>query len=394
MNGTMAEFNYTEIHFSGALGKGDHNSSLVEEPGFSFIPANGYGDSSIMSALPPGIVFAFVILSILCIIWIIFGNVMIIFAYHRFPALHLVSNYLLYQLAIADLLAGFGGIYGLFYQLLPLELIQNFTCCALGQAFMGIPSYVSLLLLLAVTIDRFIAINHPLQYRMLVTLKKVQVLILTVWAGVGLLTIVSIVDWYFHLRRQGKQHCYEGSIYDIEIESRIMGFLYAPLFIIVLIGTLCMYTQIFYIARQQMANQNSKINSAESGSTSLKMNLKIVKTACIIIGLFFICWCPFVIIVTMDLWGLALKFKSARSTLGEGTFVIVYNSFYLLVLANSGMNPMIYAARMRAFKNALKKLLCSCFKDDATKAYDSGVKYETGDTQSIQEQKIRLTSQD
>ncbi|CAH1787068.1 unnamed protein product, partial [Owenia fusiformis] len=132
---------------------------------------------------------------------------------------------------------------------------------------------------------------------------------------------------------------------------RFMGMTFGTLYMVVLIPHIVIYICIFtvVIRQQKKMNITNENGSSNSGQNIPKSSLNLVKTALIVIGLFQICWTPFVVYLTI----LQFDLIDARErTVGIGMFVA-----YVIAIINSGMNPIVYAVRSTAFRTGMRKVL-------------------------------------
>lgn len=89
-----------------------------------------------------------------------------------------VRNYAVASLALSDLLS----VQIMIYQVLTYFNIgkEPFMCTLMGRIF-GCLLYISILHLLTLSLDRYIAIFYPLRYRFMVTPMRAAVILLTIW---------------------------------------------------------------------------------------------------------------------------------------------------------------------------------------------------------------------
>ena len=93
---------------------------------------------------------------------------------------------------------------------------------------------------------------------------------------------------------------------------------------------------------------------AISTSWPMAQNMKVIKNLLIVMVLFNVCWTPFLILC------IAMSYNPDYY---EPRMAHWYNYFLLLFSLNSGMNPIVYAARFRPFQVAFK-LMFGCIKNE------------------------------
>uniref|UniRef100_A0AC35U7M2 G_PROTEIN_RECEP_F1_2 domain-containing protein n=1 Tax=Rhabditophanes sp. KR3021 TaxID=114890 RepID=A0AC35U7M2_9BILA len=136
------------------IGTLNDNSSIINSyQGNDFSQTNGISPN-----------FFILILSIIPLLTI-FGNLMVITAVYREKILHTVTNYLIVSLAISDFLVALCVMTTSIYFEIKLEAM-NFgkILCNLYISFDVIVSTASILNLLAISLDRYIAISRPVDY--------------------------------------------------------------------------------------------------------------------------------------------------------------------------------------------------------------------------------------
>ncbi len=95
--------------------------------------------------------------------------------------------------------------------------------------------------------------------------------------------------------------------------------------------------------------QNEQQN--HEGSKERRTATKHAMTFLIVIGSFYICWLPFLILLAIQTYGKMLSFS---------LFKIFEFSCYPAIF-NSGLNPIIYSIKMKQFRSATKKLMRETF---------------------------------
>lgn len=115
---------------------------------------------------------------------------------------------------------------------------------------------------------------------------------------------------------------------------------------------LCIYLKIFTVARKQLRQIELKCvgNGDSHHHGLLQKEIRAAKSLSIIVGLFALCWLPVHILNCLTLFYEDLKKPP----------VVMYVAI-ILSHANSAVNPIIYAYRIRDFRNTFRKILARHF---------------------------------
>ncbi len=106
------------------------------------------------------------------------GNLMVIVAVLKFTKLRTVSNYFVFSLAIVDCLVGLASVPGIYFL---RSLNVSGALCYIYFTIIFSVCFVSVLHILAINVDRYVAITRPLQYSSIVTRTKAVCAILFIW---------------------------------------------------------------------------------------------------------------------------------------------------------------------------------------------------------------------
>lgn len=157
------------------------------------------------------------------------------------------------------------------------------------------------------------------------------------------------------LRPEGDllQSCNQRCFFESVVEMQYM--VYFNFFVCVLPPLLIMlgiYLKIFTVARKQLRQIELKcVSNGDSHHHSLlQKEIRAAKSLSIIVGLFAICWLPVHILNCLTLFYSELH-KSE---------VVMYVAI-VLSHANSAVNPIIYAYRIKDFRNTFRKILARHF---------------------------------
>ncbi|KAL0165113.1 hypothetical protein M9458_040866, partial [Cirrhinus mrigala] len=224
------------------------------------------------------------------------GNLLVIVAIIHFKQLHTPTNYLTLSLAVADLLIG-GFV-------MPPSMMRSVeTCWYLGDAFCKIHSSVDIMLCITsllhisfISIDRYYAVCHPLQYRNKITPPVSLIMISLSW---GLAAFVGFAMVFLQLNIMGAEEFYfdnvacEGAciIFQTAAASTISSFLAFGLPAIIAVS---IYLKILLVARRQSKSIQHSAHVGKKNSVSTnKSEGKATKTLAIIMGVFFVSISPF-----------------------------------------------------------------------------------------------------
>ena len=269
---------------------------------------------------------------------IVIGNGLVIFLITTRPNLRTTTNWFVLSLAVADF--GVGAVY---YPRLSFCSIRDETCVneAVKIAFSIGYSFViaSVTNLCALTLDRYLAIVHPLRYATFMTKRHVALLVSAAW-GVPFFYLISRLVMFFALASESQNRLYSSiSLYLTAVTALACIFL---LFAIV---------WIFLVVRR-IARQNAVLVAQLNFNHTLQhgMAFKAPETASakmigIVVTVFLVCY----LFDTVDSV-LLLVGPPLSPTAGE---VIT-----LLKLLNSAVNPVAYALHKREIKKELKRLFC------------------------------------
>lgn len=308
----------------------------------------------------------------LLILLTIGGNVLVCLAVCASRRLRCLTNCFIVSLAVTDLLLGL--------LVLPFSaLLQINDEWPLGAVFCNF--YISMdvmlctasiLTLLAISVDRYLAVTMPLRYTSLVLPWRVAVAMVSVWAvslavsflpiQMGWNTVNGTVQNHGPWASEGKCRFELNRPY--VLTDSLLTF-YLPLV------TMCWtYLKILRIARAQakrivsarptcITSYNCRRNSSStttvvSSITAVALREhKATVTLAGVIGAFVVCWLPYFILFTV----LGLKEHPDPSTVPEYPIVL------WLGYANSALNPILYGALNRDFRSAYTHLLrCRCPK--------------------------------
>ena len=263
----------------------------------------------------------------------IIGNAIVLWLVARYESLRTISNLFLTSLAAADFLVG-----------LVIDPVWIFTRClrynpdtylrvySKGNDYLWIHTTVATTFnLCCVSLDRYLAIIHPLRYQDILTKRRCYVLIATVWFTSFILPCSRFLV--------------KDSSVALWLSFTIVTVL-MPMIIIVFSSI-----RILKAAAEQSKKirTNNTLQNQEVVRRGRK-NSKAAMTISIVVGLFVVCWLPSLVTslvnyFTSDDCGIA------RPLL----YYPVWTSVEALAFTSSGINPWVYCLRHDEFYKALAR---------------------------------------
>ena len=256
----------------------------------------------------------------------IIGNGVLLWLIITKRSLRTVSNVFLSSLAAADLLVGFGiqpVWISVRYTAYNVDRVQTY-----GKAidYLWIHTTVATTFnLCCVTLDRHIAIFHPLRYENILSHKRCYLLIATVW----FMSLVLPCSRFLVEKVTGLPALY--------ISFTIMTVL-IPMIVIILCSI-----QILKAASVQSKRISvSTVQNRDAVIRKIK-NFKAAKTISIVVGLFVVCWLP------------SLITSLVHHFSGKLTFTKLWVPVEAAAFTSSAINPWVYCLRNEEFNEALTR---------------------------------------
>ncbi|XP_038059497.1 beta-1 adrenergic receptor-like [Patiria miniata] len=284
------------------------------------------------------------LLMALVILLILVLNPICLVALRRASAMHDSTKILMASLTISDLCTGvLCAVPQITEDISQRWILGDFLCLMWGIAYPStiILSVTSLLLL---TIDRFIAIVHPLRHPCIMTSLSSKVIVGVTWTS-AYLTNVVLYGVYFQATAS-KRTYYRCNYSDVEvyIYSSICTLAF-PLVII-----LVLYLYILRVAQRQarrIADQNHA--TSEEQNAGRRLSTKSATTVFIVTGTVFICWTPALILLLLFITQ-QITFHPSMSIAAKA-----------VLFSNSWLNVIIYYWRNAELRQAIRGVIsCIC----------------------------------
>ncbi|KAK6313012.1 adenosine A2a receptor a [Coregonus clupeaformis] len=290
----------------------------------------------------------YIVLELLIAILSVLGNVLVCWAVCLNSNLQSITNFFLVSLAVADIAVGVLGIP--FAIVISTGFCSNFYGCLFIACFVLVLTQSSIFSLLAIAIDRYIAIKIPLRYNSLVTGQRAKGIIAVCWVLSIIIGLTPMLGWNKFTERPNST-CPPGLMECLFEEVVVMDYMvYFNFFACVLMPLLLMlviYLRIFMAARHQLKLIELKAVHGGKSHSTLQKEIHAAKSLAIIVGLFAICWLPLHIINCFTLFCP----QCTRPPLW-----IIYVAI-ILSHGNSVVNPFIYAYRIQEFRHTFQRVI-------------------------------------
>ena len=272
------------------------------------------------------------------------GNTLTLIAIRKTKNLKKVpTNVFIMSLASSDAIIGllipvFVGV-----KFLDTEQFSNGTMCLLHGPYFSM-FIISLMILLAIAVDRYLAIVHSLSYKQRMTLRRAKIITVVIWI-VSLCSMTSLTCYYSFKRNVSEQGI------------RIIGSLY-PKFVLMillqigiigpLLGNIVLYILIYIKLKTKTIFRGRGINNGLNESATSKPTKAYVNMMVLVLVYLGIACIPYYVILVI------LKEMTSSTPVW---FVYLFDTSTVLFYSNCFMNPFIYSWKNRNFRNAYKTIM-------------------------------------
>ncbi|CAG9760870.1 unnamed protein product [Ceutorhynchus assimilis] len=298
----------------------------------------------------------YVVCEIIVAILAVLGNALVVYVFLKEKKLRRRTNYYIFSLATADFLVGFLGIPSAI--LSSVGLPKNLHACMFSVSSLVVLCTISIFCLVAVSVDRYWAILHPMGYSRNVRTKTALVIISICWFAGSLVGFLPLMGW--HQDRPNTVDCFFLNVMDYNY----LVFLYVGTIITPTVVLIAFYAHIYRVVLKQVRqivvinpnDGNKKCKNISSGGmirmlgVHQRNEVKATQNLAIIVLFFMICWIP---LYTINCILAFYKDFHVDST-------VMYFCIILSHLSSAG-NPLLYAYHLKDFRAALKTFFCNLF---------------------------------
>ncbi|KAL0871574.1 hypothetical protein ABMA27_004107 [Loxostege sticticalis] len=252
----------------------------------------------------------------------------------------LVSNQFVLNLAISDLMVGLTLPYHLVFYL-DSSVGKIKWSCLMRFILIILACLASIYNIIAIAVDRYIAIVHPLHYSRYMTKVVTRVLMSATWSIALCISCIPMFwnDWHDGVTCE----------MNMVVPKRYTTLVLAPMFSLIWLVMFILYWRIW-----REATCHARRMRANTCCPTGANDWKSIQVVLLVLGSFSICWMPFVVVA-------CAQTQPIRPLHNP----ILYRLTSSLAMSNSGINPLIYAWKNAGFRAAFAKLL-RCKRPDTS----------------------------
>ena len=284
------------------------------------------------------------------------GNVLVCLAVYKNPKLRSPTNLYIIALAASDLLCATVAMPLASAVLITGRWIFGYAVCQI-HGFVGLlvvystPATLGLL-----AFNRYIRIVKTSHYNNIFSGRKCKVWLSCIWLSLALYLLIGrVTNWSTFKFSPGYAVC---SVAFTTSEIRIIH--YCVVFSLFFVLPFCVGVFSYYKIFLKIRQHNTDVAPSLQNSRISLQEINMSRTLAYVAGGFLLCWIP--------MWAFGLWRRFSPDTAPRMVQLTVQFLLYL----SSTINPFIYAARNRVFREEFRKLLCRWKVSRSTTEADSG----------------------
>uniref|UniRef100_A0A8C4LD38 Adenosine receptor A3 n=2 Tax=Equus TaxID=9789 RepID=A0A8C4LD38_EQUAS len=285
----------------------------------------------------------------------IVGKVMVIWVVKLNPSLQTTTFYFIISLALADIAVG--------VLVMPLAIVISlsitihFYSCLLMTCLLLVFTHASIMSLLAIAVDRYLRVKLTIRYKRVTTQRRIWLALGLCWLVSFLVGLTPMFGWNKKLTSGSKNDSLACQFRSVVSMDYMVYFSFFTWIFIPLAVMSAIYLDIFFVIRNKLSQNSS--GSKETGAFYGR-EFKTAKSLFLVLFLFALSWLPLSIINCITYFN------------GEVPQTVLYLGI-LLSHANSMMNPIVYACKIKKFKETYLLILKTCMICQSSDSLDSSM---------------------
>ena len=277
------------------------------------------------------------------------ANITVLVIVRRTPAMHTVTNFLLANLAIADLLTLLfcPGMYDFALKGVHMEQLLGDIVCKIfaGNAIVSVAINASVVTLCTVAIERYLALAKPLRTNMRLKKKHTKYAIGLIWA-IALLSNVWDIKLNNYVKDNNQVYpCNRPWTVDVH-PGAIRYYIILVCIFVLVVPVLVIFFCYWQILRGIYCTHT--ICAARQEEKDRLDKIKLCKLLVTLATVLAICCLPFAIFFLFVAFSPQPKFKTLH--------IIVHRSLRLLLFSNSFFNPFLYAMQSTNYRENFRRI--------------------------------------
>lgn len=278
----------------------------------------------------------------------VLGNTLVIYMVIRSRRMKTITNFFIANLALSDVVIGTFSIPFQFQAALLQRWNLPEIMCSLCPFFQNVSVNTSIFTLIAIALDRYNAIIHPLRGKS--SKKGTKVRIGFIWVTSILLAVPQVIAFRVMLVDGSIPQCIPVNISPTTLTWYMFALCFVQYFL-----PLCLISFAYLRIGMNLWGRRAPGEAEERrDATILKNKKKAIKVLMFVVGLFAICWLP-------------LQSYSVLSVIAprinEFKYInIVWFCSHWLAMSNSCFNPFIYFLCHDKFKKEFQNQFKWCFR--------------------------------
>ncbi|XP_046391631.1 tachykinin-like peptides receptor 86C [Ischnura elegans] len=278
------------------------------------------------------------------VIWIVLG--------HR--RMRTATNCFLVNLSVSDLLLSLLNCAFNLVFMLDGDWPFGAVYCSFSNFVANCSVAASVFSLAAISVDRYLAIVHPLKHRK--SKRRARWALGGIWASSALLALpcllysTTMVHWYSN----GESRCVCFMLWpDGSFPSSVTEYTYNVIFLTVTyVMPLAVIAACYSLTGRVLWGSGSIGEMTPRQAQAISTKRKVVRMLVLVVSGFGICWLPY--------HSYFLYVFHHRRAAGAAHAQHVYLAFYWLAMSNAAVNPLIYYCMNDRFRSYFRQVICQC----------------------------------